>query len=404
MKTSINRQFGSQVRHLTFGAAACVGLSGALAATAQDSRYALIDLGNLGGNRTVATAMSDSGLVVGWAETAAPIAEVHAFLWESSQMIDLGTLGGGSAEATDVNDAGQIVGWSTTADGQTHGFYWYDGVMIDLNNVRLQRPEFQVRGLADLASSGGAKRGWCFMPDPTFVAANAISEGGMIVAFGQVFDWPEARGYLLAPTKQFDPLDPSFVLYDLGLLPYAEECVPFDVNEAGVVVGQSGGKAFMWLDYEIRPLELPMRTQYFTSAATALNNTGLVAGWTDYGPGIEPLPKPAVWTSEYRIDLGLPAAWIGQALEINDTGQVVGWAGSTLEDSYWLREYAMFWDGTCLPIVLEDVTQFPLGPTAWAQMNEATDIDESGRIVGYGRYADGRTAAYLLVPIDSGGN
>ena len=35
---------------------------------------------------------------------------------------------------------------------------------------------------------------------------------------------------------------------------------------------------------------------------------------------------------------------------------------------------------------------------------EATDIDEGGRIVGYGRYADGRTAAYLLVPIESGGN
>lgn len=51
----------------------------------QNPAYAISDLGTLGGDISVATAISESGLVVGWSTTApgqeADGPGVHAFLW-----------------------------------------------------------------------------------------------------------------------------------------------------------------------------------------------------------------------------------------------------------------------------------------------------------------------------------
>ena len=85
------------------------------------------DLGNLGGNLGQATALNDSGQVVGYGTTStASGAPDHAFLYNKrGPLIDLGTLGGSESVATGINDAGQIVGDSTTgtdSNSPTHAF------------------------------------------------------------------------------------------------------------------------------------------------------------------------------------------------------------------------------------------------------------------------------------------
>jgi len=96
------------------------------------------DVGSLSGPAgwSFATAVNDSGQVVGYSSVTGDSAATHAFLWTAGRMQDLGTLGGRLSVATGVNDNGQVVGWSTNARGETRGFLWSEsGGMADLGAV-----------------------------------------------------------------------------------------------------------------------------------------------------------------------------------------------------------------------------------------------------------------------------
>ena len=84
----------------------------------------LQDLGTLAAadESSGATAVNDSGQVVGWSYAAAY--GYAAFIWENGVMVSLGTLGGTNSWARDINDAGQIVGEADTSDWLTQPFLW----------------------------------------------------------------------------------------------------------------------------------------------------------------------------------------------------------------------------------------------------------------------------------------
>jgi probable HAF family extracellular repeat protein len=94
------------------------------------------ELGTLGGERSLAQAVNNSGQIVGVAETGATPAELaagaaaeEAFLYENGQMIGIGTLGGATSVARAINEQGTIVGDSTLqiGNGEFHVFV-YDSV------------------------------------------------------------------------------------------------------------------------------------------------------------------------------------------------------------------------------------------------------------------------------------
>ena len=94
----------------------------------------MIDLGALGGSWASATAINESGMVIGWAFVpGGSPRNAHAFVWEHAQMRDLGTLGGKTSRAYGLNSLGQVVGYAETASGDTSAFIWRNGRMMDLN-------------------------------------------------------------------------------------------------------------------------------------------------------------------------------------------------------------------------------------------------------------------------------
>jgi hypothetical protein len=105
-----------------------------------------------------------------------------------------------------------------------------------------------------------------------------------------------------------------------------------------------------------------------------------------------------------RIDLG--PYGVSEALGIAEDGRIVGWAARVgSESAPFGPRAAMLWDGTCLPQDLNDITIIPqlgVGPNLflWESLNVASDLNEGGVIVGSGTGIDGRTRAFLLIPLD----
>jgi len=102
-----------------------------------------VALPTLGGSRSAALAINDSGQVVGWSETSNPGAH-RAFAYSStSGLSDLGTVGGNQSAALAINSAGQIVGYSTISqllDNQYRSFVYQSGLMstVALSTVGVQ--------------------------------------------------------------------------------------------------------------------------------------------------------------------------------------------------------------------------------------------------------------------------
>ena len=94
----------------------------------------VVDLGSLGeGGMACSTAfgINRAGIVVG--ESCTRFLNPHATRFRGPGAIDdLGTLGGNHSRAIGINDAGDIAGFSDLPQGQgVHGFFWRDGAMVD---------------------------------------------------------------------------------------------------------------------------------------------------------------------------------------------------------------------------------------------------------------------------------
>jgi probable HAF family extracellular repeat protein len=112
--------------------------------------------------------------------------------------------------------------------------------------------------------------------------------------------------------------------------------VAADVNDAGTVVGTRAGNAVVWQRRSLR--ELPGLGG--ESAAVAVNNRDVVAGWSESAAGER---HAVIWRAGRLIDLGP-----GEALDINKAGVV---AGATPDG-------AVIWRGTRVqPLGLQGVAQ-----------------------------------------------
>ena len=109
--------------------------------TATYGRSSIINLGTLSGfTGSEATAVNDSGHVVGWVfREPASASSKRAFVWVSAAGVtgvqDLGTMGTDvGSVANDINNAGYVVGYSSAADSSTRAFF-HDREVTDVTAI-----------------------------------------------------------------------------------------------------------------------------------------------------------------------------------------------------------------------------------------------------------------------------
>jgi probable HAF family extracellular repeat protein len=270
---------------------------------------AIHDLGTLGGNESLANAITSTGEVIGVAtidETPDPFAffgaPTHPFIWKRGKMVDLGTLGGPDAFTTGTCvNLGLVVGGSLTNDvpNETTQFptqdpyLWENGRMIDLGTLggtlgfaQCGNNRGQIIGQSDLAG------------DLTF----------------HPFIWE--RG----------------VLKDLGTLG-GDNGTAIWINDAGEVVGDAdvpGSQthhAFLWR----KGVMTDLGTLDGNSHATAVNLRGQVVGYFSVSGRTEPpFRHPFIWEKGgSMVDLNslIPAnsgLELVDADNINERGEIVG--------------------------------------------------------------------------------
>jgi probable HAF family extracellular repeat protein len=342
----------------------------------QQPRYAITDLGTLGGAFSNAFGISNKGSVVGWGELAGDADPVHAFLWRKGRMTDLGNFGGRVSQANRVNEADAVAGSAETPAPDPLGedlcdtgdfliclpFIWQHGVMTPLptlggnNGAALDiNSRGQIVGFAETAT-----------PDRSCPAAQILRVKPVLWEKGKVQELPTIPGF---------PIGAAIA-----------------INDKGEVVGVSGDCDFvfvhilLWHNGTVTELDLPG-----TSPAPGdINNRGQVVG-------IAGLPGGGafLWQNGVITDLGaLPGDVISIASGINNQGQVAGQSCDINDNcSMFLWENGVITDlNTLIPA---DSPLFLL---------DGGSINSRGEIVGVAvEKSTGDFRAFLAIPTNGEG-
>ena len=315
--------------------------------------YAIIELEGLGGSYTKPFAINEKGWITGecnidW--------RYHAGLWNKStlEVYDLGSLDGDNSVGYDINDRGQVAGHYTPLGHSfldPHAMYWEKGVMIDLGTLEdgidseswAINNSGQVVGYSDRFGEGN------------FVAFSWDKDNGMVNLGGLDLDsWSKAYdinelGYAVGNSTYYDGQNHPHnaviwtapnELIDLGTLggPSSEA---FGINDFNQVVGRadtnSDTHAFYWdkgIMYDIHKDIMDMED----SGASAINNYSQVVGFmsTYYNSDFKPFfwqPGQDMILLTYLLPPKLNHWDLEGAKDINDMGQIVGYAQRTNEFS-----------------------------------------------------------------------
>jgi len=339
--------------------------------------------------------ISVNGLIAGFSENGEidplnpDLLEIRAVLWKHGKITDLGTLEGGyESLAAAVNSRGQVVGFADNAvpddysivglPTQTRAFLWQRGTMQDV----------------------GA------LPGGTDAVALTVNEGGQIVGESYTGDSvppPPSGTCGDFPLTLHGFFSDNGRMVDLGTL--GGSCTfAYALNNRGQVVGQSTlsedetSHPYVWEGNKMTDLGTLGGTYGF---ATWLNDSGTVVGLAT--PQGDQALIAFVWKHGAISNLGvLPGNGCSGANAINSKGQIVGGSGFNIADFFAdcddPVEHAVLWEhGRIL-----DLNNF-VPPGFDLTLNEATSINDSGEISGFGTLSDGTQHAFLLIPCGARG-
>ncbi|PUB79910.1 MAG: hypothetical protein DBO99_02740 [gamma proteobacterium symbiont of Ctena orbiculata] len=292
--------------------------------------YVISALPDLGGAVGRAMDINNRGEIVGYCETGE--GDIHAVIWDGSDVTDLGTLGGDDSYAFGINDEGVVVGYSRTAEGKAHAFIWQDGIMTDIHDPDL--PPINESYARAINSDG--------------LVAGTVGYGGV------VWNTPSEYVWVIEGSGLDGPSDAH------------------DINDSNQAVGwhHSSDQAYLWEDGSM--VILP-HLGIDRSRAYGINNPGQVVGSV-----VDPdthLQQAAIWEGGGPpVLLGSLGGSYGNANDINDTGTIVGMAKKA--DDATVPFYYKRSDAEMLELM-------NLGSGV------ARAVNNSGVIVGYGVNAAG---------------
>ena len=359
-----------------------VSLAAGGSGSAVAGRWVIRDLGTLGGPESVASDINERGQIVGLSVTAAkdddgrrssdvflwangrmrglgadawrpPAINAHgqvvgsgrhAFLWQNGRLRDLGTLGGEHSWAVALNERGQVVGGSDTTlkyelsgSAIEHAFLWEDGHIQDLTPsvsgwswpVALNN-----RGQVLLQTQG----------------KNGLWENGRFRPLDGIDLNDRGQVLIMAPVA---PKEFQLALWEDGHVRllrkpasgwpgWSPECSGNDINEQGAVAGACEDRRERWT----MPL-IPVMWKKSTpikiaiafgdrGQAVALNDAGQVVGYTSrvrVGT-LQTMRHAFVWEKGRTTDLGTLGGEESEAIAINNHGQVLGWAKTKRGDKH----------------------------------------------------------------------
>jgi chitinase len=128
------------------------------------------DLGSFGGT-TIALAINDAGLIVGYSYL--PNGAYHGFVYGDGRMIDAGSIAGmTNSQLASVNGEGLAVGYATDARGLSHAVLYGGGRMVDLNAIVEPTPYTlnsasgidEAGNILVVGTNGGAQRAMVLCP------------------------------------------------------------------------------------------------------------------------------------------------------------------------------------------------------------------------------------------------
>jgi probable HAF family extracellular repeat protein len=295
--------------------------------------YVITDLGTLGGTESRALGVSARGTqTVGAAQR--PDGSTHAFVSDGKTLVDLGTLGGASSAATDINAAGAVVGRARSSAGNNKAFlYTKTTGMRSLGTLGGSQSEAfanndvgDVVGTSDTAANAATR---AFIYRNGVMAPLGGTFGGTSSAATAINDYGETAGW--ASTTGNTSVHAFWltggVMQDLGTLGTASQAL--GLNDIGEVVGRStliSGAQHAFLYSAGTMLDLGTLGGAGSEAA-AINNFSAVVGTSDVAAGGT---HAFLYRGGSMADLNarLPAGsgWVLEAATaINDSGEIAGW-------------------------------------------------------------------------------
>jgi uncharacterized membrane protein len=322
--------------------------------------YSIQELPPLPGDAlSFACGINASGVVVGNSRTGSVGQPVR---WDNGVPTGLGTLTGSTwAVALDISADGLlIVGEANIGGNLWVPYVWDNGTLTPLPG-----PARNVVG--------------CWQINDTGVIAGRA--GG--AANGIACRWEKVNG-----TWQFTPLSP---------LDGSTACLAWGIGNTGMIAGASlntwdDARATLWDPVTLLPSLVPGFTGACT--VTSINASGHLAGDFQISPG-------GAWHAQVHngvspTDLGTLTHPNSYAHRINDAGTVIGQSYADGVDPTGFPsdlKLAIIWRAGTMSAV-NDV----IPPGSGWDVKQLWDINESGRIAGYGRF-NGLWRGCLLIPV-----
>src|SRR5271157_5380314 len=360
-------------------------------AVAQQPRYAVVDLGTLGGTFGLAFGINDKGRVDGVANLSGDAAQ-HAFVYANGVMTDLGTLGGPNSLAYEgPSEALQAVGLAETSMLDPNGedfcgygdnliclaFSWQNGVMTPLDT--LGGNNAQGGGINDRGQIAGFAENSA--PDPNCPAPQVLQFKPVV--------WNNGHIQVL-PTYPGDQEGGVFWINNKGEMVGASgACAAFD-QRYGLPLAPK--HALLWRK-GLPPIDLGNLGGKINNAAFAINDNEQVVGTSDL-PG-DNYQHAFLWQKGKMSDLGtLPGDVVSVGCGINNRGQVAG----VSQDANG-NDRAYLWQNG----VMTDLnTLIPANSPLY--LMHAFGINSAGEIVGFAYNTQtGNVDAYLAIPTNFGG-